>query len=364
MNLGLILAIGESLKDFESKGQLKRLLNYNVRKYSKSFDKVFIFSYANETFKTDNKVFLIPNKSNMHRYFYALFMPIIHRKLFIECDILRGLQLTGGIPAAVSKVLLGKKYVINYGYDYVNFAKIEKKPIQSYLFKILTKPLLKFSDAVIITSHSIKRDVVGIISPAKVHYIPNGVDTNIFRPPKTNYTRTLKIVFMGRLEEQKNLKNLIKAVSETKKAINLEFYGKGSQKKELLNLATKLGVNLSIHDPVEYEKVPITLASCDIFALPSLAEGNPKILLEAMACERAVIGANVDGIDELIKNGHTGILTDTDYRSIAEAINKLSSIKLRNKLGQNARKFIMKNFNIDQTLKKEIGLLKTIANEK
>lgn len=364
MTLGLILAIGESLSDFKAKGQLKRLINYNVRTYSKSFDKVFIFSYANENFTTDKKTFLIPNKSGLHRYLYAFLMPFIHRKIFNQCDILRGLQITGGIPAAIAKIVLGKKFIVNYGYDYVNFAKIEKKPMQSYLYKILTNPLLKFSDAVIVTSLSIKKDIVKIISPAKVHYIPNGVDIKIFRTAKTDDRRKIKIVFIGRLEEQKNLKNLIKAVSTTKKPSNLEFYGKGSQKKELLNLARKFGVILSIHDPVEYEKVPKVLASSDIFALPSLVEGNPKILLEAMACERAVIGSNVDGIKELIINGQTGILTGTDYSSIAEAINKLDNIKLRNKLGQNARKFIMKNFNINQTLKKEIELLKTTANER
>ena len=364
MILGLILAVGESLSDFKAKGQLKRLIDYNIRKYSNSFDKVFIFSYAKESFKTDKKIFLIPNKSGFHRYLYAIFMPIIHRKIFNQCNILRCLQLTGGIPAFISKAIFGKKFVINYGYDYVNFAKIESKPLQMCAYKIITKPLLKFADAVIVTSNEIKKEISKIIPSSKVFYIPNGVYTKKFKNSKNNKNKILKITFMGRLEKQKNLKNLIRAVLSIKKPIKLEFYGKGSQKKELLNLARKSGVNLSIYDPVEYEKVPNVLASCDIFALTSIVEGNPKILLEAMACEKAVIGSNVDGTKELIKNGQTGILTNTDYPSIAKAINKLDNTKLRNKLGKNARRFITKNFNIDQTLEKEMNLLKMTANER
>ena len=48
MILGVFLAIGESFKDFRAKGQLKRLLNYNIKEYSRHFDKVYIFSYSNE----------------------------------------------------------------------------------------------------------------------------------------------------------------------------------------------------------------------------------------------------------------------------------------------------------------------------
>jgi len=48
MNLGLFLSIGESLKDLEEKGQLNRLVNYNIKKYSQAFNKVYVFSYLNE----------------------------------------------------------------------------------------------------------------------------------------------------------------------------------------------------------------------------------------------------------------------------------------------------------------------------
>ena len=62
MNLGVFLAIGESLSDLKSKGQLKRLLDYNIKEYSQNFDKVYIFSYENEkNFKLPKNCTLIAN---------------------------------------------------------------------------------------------------------------------------------------------------------------------------------------------------------------------------------------------------------------------------------------------------------------
>ena len=363
MNLGLILAIGESLSDFKAKGQLARLINYNVKKYSKVFDKIFIFSYANENFKISKKIFLIANKSGIHRYLYAILLPFIHRKIISECDILRGLQLTGGIPAFLSKIFFGKKFVINYGYDYPSFAQIEGKHLQHYLYELIQNPILKSADAVVVTSKEIKKKISRTVKSSKIHYIPNGIDTKLFKPSKSRQTdqKFIKVAYLGRLEKQKNLDNLIKAVALLKFPTRLEFYGVGTQKKHLSDLAKKLKIELTIKNPVPYNKVPKILKRSDIFVLPSQEEGSPKILIEAMSCGKSVIGSDVIGIKELIIDGKTGIVTQTDPVSIANSIGRLKDTKIREKIGLSASTYVRQNFDLDLLLNQEIKILEKIG---
>lgn len=361
MNLGVFLAIGESLTDLKRKGQIKRLVNYNIRAYSQAFDKVYIFSYENEkNFLFPKNCYLIPNTSGFHRYIYSILLPIIKREEVKSCGVLRGLQLSGGIPASIAKMIFRKKIVINYGYDYSKFAKIESKSLQSFLYKLIEIPIIKLADAVIVTSRDIKRKLAKKIKQSKTFYIPNGVDTKLFKKINSNQGRKFTVLFIGRLEKQKNLENLIKALSQFKN-IRALFYGQGSLKKALKSLANKLKVDLTINNPLEYQKIPRVLASADVFALPSLEEGNPKILLEAMACEKAVIGTKVSGIKEIIASGYNGLLTDVTPKSIAVAIDKLQDNGLRKKLGKNARQCIIKNYDINRLLSKEVGLLKKVA---
>ena len=192
MTLGVILAIGESLGDLKSKGQLARLVNYNIKHYSKNFDQVFIFSYANEkNFKLTKNCRLIANSLGIHRYLYAILMPIINRDKFAKCDVIRGLQLSGGIPATVAKIIYGKNFVINYGYDYSKFAKIEGKLVQSFLYKILENPICELASAIIVTSVEIKKELAQRVKNSKIHFIPNGVDIKLFR--KINIKRKINI---------------------------------------------------------------------------------------------------------------------------------------------------------------------------
>ena len=279
-----------------------------------------------------------------------------------DMSAVRGLQLTGGIPATVAKIIYSKKFVINYGYDYANYAKIECRKLHSLLYGFIEKPILTLANKVIITSKEFKSIPC---SAAKIAYIPNGVDTHLFsQKSRVTQKKHLNIIYLGRLEKQKNLSTLIKAVSQTKNTIKLIFYGKGSQKSQLLNLAKQLKVNLKIKPPIDYQKVPKILKEADIFVLPSKEEGHPKALIEAMAAGLAVIGADVKGIRQLISHSQTGILTDTSATQISKAIHSLRDAKTRSKLGQAARRFVLKNFDIERLLNKEVSLLLKVANEK
>ena len=70
-----------------------------------------------------------------------------------------------------------------------------------------------------------------------------------------------------------------------------------------------------------HNEIPLWMNACDIFVLPSLNEGNPTVMFEALACGKPFVGTTVGGIPEIITNGKLGLLVPpADSRALAKAI--------------------------------------------
>jgi len=196
------------------------------------------------------------------------------------------------------------------------------------------------------------------INPEKIEVIPNYIDTNLFKPlnlPKEKNS----IIFVGRLEEQKNLFNLIEAIATL--PVKLVIIGNGSLKEKLKNFAKEKNAEVEFKENVPNEKLPEELNKSEFFILPSFYEGCPKVLLEAMACGLPGIGTNVEGIKEIIQHKENGYLCKTDTESIRKAILEVLNDKnLQEKISQNARKTILERFSLEKILEKEIKLYQSL----
>ena len=358
MNLGIFLASGDSFKNMAKSGQDVLFKKFYLRYFSKNFSQVYIFSYANE--KVDGlpkNVQVIPNKYNLHRYLYGLLMPFLNLTLVNKCDVIRVYHLFGTIPAIITKIFFNKNYIFNFAYDYEKVAQIENKKIRGITLKLL-KPIAIFFSNKIFAANKI---ILAQIPKSKSVYLPNGVDTTFFRQLSKRKTNPRPLILsVGRLEKQKNFESLILAMADIKS--DLLIVGNGSLKSKLVNLAQKNRVNLKIIEKVDNNRMPQIYNRADIFVLPSLAEGSPKVLLEAMACGLSVIGAKVVGIKETITNGITGLLCDTDSQSLSKSIVWfLKNPKRADKLAQSARKRILQDYNLHHLLKKEVLTLKGLV---
>jgi len=179
------------------------------------------------------------------------------------------------------------------------------------------------------------------LSDDKISIIPNGYDSDLFKDISMEKARDILnlpkdkriILSVGDLELVKGQRHLIQAMEKVaikeKNAICL-IIGLGAQKKNLQSLINKLnlGGNIKLIGEKPHDEIPLWMNASDLFVLPSLAEGNPTVMFEALGCACPFIGTKVGGIPEVITSEKLGILVEPeDNDGLAEAILKALDIE-------------------------------------
>ena len=196
------------------------------------------------------------------------------------------------------------------------------------------------------------------VDPKKIRIVPNGVDTNRFKPTKVNpklkqqigIDSKLCILFVGRLIPRKGLPYLAEAAKHIIKEYPQTLFvivGNGPLKSSLKARLEKTGLsrNFNFLGDVNESVLPALYNCADIFVLPSIQEGQGIALLEAQATAKPVVAFDVGGVREAVRNKETGFLIKPDSRQLAEAILKLlSNYSLREKMGNKGREFVSANF--------------------
>jgi len=170
---------------------------------------------------------------------------------------------------------------------------------------------------------------------------------------KYNLTDEVKLLTVARILPRKGIKYLILALDKVirqYKFKNIKLIIVGPDCGELNNIShiirkLRLENNIIIVGSVPYYRIKDFFGICDIFALPSLYEGSPLALLEAMAAGKAVIFSDLSCARNIIKDGENGLLVKpADIDSLSEAILRLSNDRrLRESFGLNAKEKV-KNF--------------------
>mgnify|MGYP002631264637 CR=1 FL=1 len=169
------------------------------------------------------------------------------------------------------------------------------------------------------------------LSESKVIVIPNGVDVQRFATaepadlsqfgiPKDAAT----ILSVGRLDEQKNPLGLLHrfaAIAEQHSQAHLLFVGRGPDEASLGAEIVSRGLKSRVHLAGWQADVPGIMRACDLFVLASNWEGMPNVLLEAGAAGIPVIATRVEGVEEIITSGESGVLVGiSQQEELATAI--------------------------------------------
>lgn len=198
------------------------------------------------------------------------------------------------------------------------------------------------------------------IPERKIRVISNGVDLKKIEKLKNEYEINLQsyLLACGGLHKWKNYDFLIEVMAELK-SLSLVILGDGPLKKHLKQKAESLGVNLIlpgyINNPYPYFK------KAKVFALTSLYEGFPNVVLEAMACGVPVVSVDCPGgVNEIIETGKTGLLvTPGDKKVLTSAVIKLLENKnLCKILTENGYRKVKEEFTLDRMIKSYEDVLK------
>ncbi|MCD6458500.1 MAG: glycosyltransferase family 4 protein [Thermoproteales archaeon] len=367
----VVMSYGTGLSTWESVGMLARNLK-TIAFFSRFYEEVILYSYEHCDNLKKYKAMLPPNVTVLcnpnytSKIKYNIISILRYRKKLRNIPVTRSWQLWGSWIALWHKILYRSRFILRQGFQFSVFAK-NKLPLLYILATIYEFIAYNAANVVIVTT---KRDRDYIIKkygikPDKVIVIPNWVDTELFKPIKNVKKERGKVIFVGRLEKQKNVLSLIEAVKNLDD-VKLYIYGKGSLEKQIKEKIWKEKItNVYLRGIIKNELLPYELNTAEIFILPSLYEGHPKALLEAMACGLPVIGSNVEGIRDLIKEGETGLLCSTTPESIREKIiYLLNNPEIRKKLGENARKYVVEHFSFKAIIEKELEIHKKLLGLK
>lgn len=163
--------------------------------------------------------------------------------------------------------------------------------------------------------------------------------------------QTVVVGYVVRMTIQKDPLTLVRAIALLPQDMDVKFLfiGDGDLKAEAVELAKSLGISSKIIFEGFRQDVPAILNAIDIYCLPSLWEGLPIGMLEAMAMGKAVVTTTVDGAKEVIENGVNGLLVPTrSPDKLADALCSLiSDAYLRTRLGDEARRTVVRGFNLE-----------------
>jgi len=175
---------------------------------------------------------------------------------------------------------------------------------------------------------------------------------------KTQNTNDLiKIGFVGRLGPQKGLNYLIEAVAILKnktKGFAVYIIGEGPERNNLEKLVRDSDVENIICFLGYKERAWEYIREFDLLVLPSLWEGFPNVVMEAMACSVSVIATKVSGVPELIEDGKTGFLVEPkNSKKLADKIEYVLNLseEEKKKIIENARKALEEKFSIERMVK-------------
>jgi glycosyltransferase involved in cell wall biosynthesis len=182
----------------------------------------------------------------------------------------------------------------------------------------------------------------------RISLIDNGVDLEAFASAVPDFAKEigkgsrLLIGMVARLVPEKGCFDLVKVartILEKCPEALFVFIGDGPARSGLESLARELGVADSILFAGQRSDMPSIYASLDIFVLPSLNEGMPMSILEAMAARKPVIATRVGAVEKLVTPGETGLLVSAgDVAGLAQAIETLATNEsLRVRLGKRAQ---------------------------
>lgn len=333
-----------------------------------------VFRYRTFPFTHDGYLYVIPIPwgSDMGKVVRSLHLDVIHshQPFSLGWEASKFARKIG-IPVVLT-------YHIKYE-DYYHYVFLFPKRIAQKIINHMVNDYCRKCDAIIAPSGAIKELLFKVGIKKSVFVIPSGINIDQFSKDagkreeiRNKYNikeNEVLLITASRLVEEKNIEFLVRAfaiINNAKKNTKLMIVGDGSMKGELEKMVKDLGIRESVifTGLLDKEGMIAHYQASDIFVFASLTETQGLVAVEAMAAGLPVVAIKADGIEDMVKNGNDGILTDNKEDNFAEnAIRLIEDEGLRKKMSENARANSLE-FRIEPWVERVVSLYEELIERK
>jgi len=268
-----------------------------------------------------------------------------------------------GVAAAMLARRLGKPFVVTArGSDINRIAEFEAP-------RRLILDAARSASRIVAVSDALKRAIVKLgVQPDRIAVLRNGVDLDLFRPMDRHEARRALgidegkvVVSVGNLAPEKGHDLFVDAVAALP-GLEALIVGAGPERKRLLERIAQGSAagRLRILDEMPQDRLRLVYNAADALLLPSMREGWPNVLLEALACGTPVIAADVGGVGEIVADPIVGRVVGTrDAGAFAGALSDL----LASPPERAAVRRYAESFGWDEVARAQLALFRTVLAE-
>jgi teichuronic acid biosynthesis glycosyltransferase TuaC len=251
-----------------------------------------------------------------------------HRKLIADADVVFGTwAYPDGCAAILAARAMNKPCAVKVHGSDLNV--IAKRPSA----RAVLRRVLPRAGAMVSVSAALSTELESLgVDRACIHLVANGVNTELFSPrDKREARRALGlsetaavVTFVGRLEPQKGLGELLAAIPRVRARIGdvvFALVGEGEWTERVKKEVASSNGAIVAPGARLLKEVAQWVAACDVFTLPSWMEGTPNVVLEALASGRPVVATNVGGIPDVLRDHEAGrLVPPRDSNALADAL--------------------------------------------
>jgi len=306
---------------------------------------------------------VLPNRWGLPSNLYSVLAPLLHHRAIRRAGVMKTNQLNGAWTGVLAKRWWRKPLIVRCGFLWSLNARQEAPGgWRNAVVRRIEGWVCRAADRVTVAAEHDRRYLMEMhgVDGARVQVVPNYVDTATFRPLDDVKKTPGSTIFVGRLSAEKNLAALLEALDGIVGA-RLAVIGDGPLRRDLEREAHRRRLDVTFHGTVANAELPALLAEAEVFVQPSLYEGSPKALVEAMACGLPVIGCDVRGIRDVIQHDRTGVLCGAAPRDIRDAIVALlGDAGRRRRLGNAARDWAARECSLAVAVERELEILSAV----
>ncbi|MBZ9628920.1 glycosyltransferase family 4 protein [Psychroflexus sp. CAK1W] len=258
------------------------------------------------------------------------------------------------------------------------FCKLENRPLKIRNYRHERRALAKADGHLSVSQFTADKTNAFFKLDFDFSIIPNGIDTEYFKPKEIKQTSAKKILYLGTLIRKKgvlDLPHIFNRVIDEEPEAELILIGSDAHDiqtgepstwKLMQGLFSEAALRQTTYKgKVPYHEVQDYIHEADVCVFPSYAEALPVSWLEAMAMQKAVVASNIGWGSEVIEDGISGVLAyPSNHKKFAQSIIRILNDKqMKTNLEINARKRILDRFDSKLIAKKSIDYYKYIIDE-